>query len=375
VDRWNVQSLLSLAEERRIERERLNEGLPTRADDRPVIRARASRITRGLGEALRPLVNMTEELQLPQTLEEMMQRVVDRAGGLLGTGYASLRLVDASRTRLLTGCRSGSPQHRDGAFEFKVGEGLVGWVAQHRQPARVGDVEGDPRYLARPDLKVPFRSFLGVPLIHEGQCLGVLAAVHPDVDRFSADDEQILQLLGGMCAPHLEIARLARLARVDPLTGSLNREGLDDAFSECPPTHAGAAAGPVSVLVVDIDSFTALNQRFGHDVGDAVLRSVGQILAASLRVGDAVVRYGGDEFLLVIPGVALTSASRVAERARKAIERTTIEAEGFLVQTSVTIGVAERLGNEPRELLVKRAEAALRAGQQRGYNLVQIATS
>ena len=322
---------------------------------------------------LRSLVNLTEELQLPQTLEEMLQRVVDRAAVLLGTGYASIRLLDATRTRLLIGCRAGAPLHRNASFEFKVGEGLVGWVAQQRQTISLADCESDPRYLSRPDLRTPFRSFLGVPLVFEGNCIGVLSMVHPDKGYFDEEDEQVLQLLAGMCAPHLEIARLARLARVDPVSGTLTRDGLDDAFSESPPTNAGQAAGPVSVLVVDIDSFRTLNDKFGHDVGDAILRSVGQTLAGTLRVGDAVVRYGADEFLLVVPGVALTSASRIAERARKAIEKSSIDAEGFSVQTTVTIGVAQRKGNEPRELLVKRAEAALLSAKKRGHNLVQLA--
>ena len=322
---------------------------------------------------LRSLVNLTEELQLPQTLEEMLQRVVDRAAVLLGTGYASIRLLDVSRTQLLTGCRAGAPLHKDASFAFKVGEGLVGWVAHHRQTVRLADCQDDPRYLARPDLVTPFRSFLGVPLVFEGSCIGVLSMVHPDRGYFDEQDEQLLQLLAGMCTPHLEIGRLARLARVDPVSGTLTRAGLDDAFSESPATHAGQAAGPVSVLVVDIDSFRILNEKFGRDVGDAVLRSVGQTLAGTLRVGDAVVRYGADEFLLVVPGVALTSASRIAERARKAIERSSVDAEGFVVQTTVTIGVAQRKGGEPRELLVKRAEAALVSAKRRGHNQVQVA--
>jgi diguanylate cyclase (GGDEF)-like protein len=324
-------------------------------------------------QSLRSLVNLTEELQLPQTLEEMLQRVVDRAAGLLGTGYASIRLLDATRTKLLIGCRAGTPLHRNASFEFKMGEGLVGWVGQNRHALRVADCEGDARFLVRHDLKSPFRAFLGVPLVHEGNTIGVLSAVHPDKDYFTVEDEQLLQLMAGMVSPHLEIARLARMARVDPLTGSLTRDGLDDAFSESPTTHAGQSAGPVSVLVVDIDSFKALNEKFGREVGDAVLRSVGQTLAGTLRVGDAVVRYGADEFLLVVPGVALTSASRIAERARKNIEKSTIEADGFVVQTTVTIGVAQRKGSEPRELLVKRAEQALQTAKRRGNNVVQIA--
>lgn len=372
MERWNVQTLLRIAEERKADRERVDSLRLNRTSDRATSHP-DSRLSHAMFQSLASLVHLTEELQLPQTLEEMLQRVVERAASLLGTGYASIRLLDATRTKLLIGCRAGSPLHRNASFEFKMGEGLVGWLAQHRTTLRVGDCEADARYLVRPDLKSPFRSFLGVPLVHEGNCTGVLSVVHPEKDYFTLEDEQLLQLLAGMCGPHLEIGRLARLARVDPLTGTLTRAGLDDAFSESPTTGAGQATGPVSVLVVDIDSFKALNEKFGREVGDAVLRSVGQTLAGTLRIGDAVVRYGADEFLLVVPGVALTSASRIAERARKAIEKSSIDADGFVVQTTVTIGVAQRIGHEPRETLVKRAEQALHIAKKRGNNNVQIA--
>jgi len=366
VERWTVQALLRLAEERKSKR------LPEHPEEPPYPTSQV-RLAPVTALSLRSLVNLTEELQLPQTLEEMLQRVVDRAAVMLGTGYASIRMLDATRSKLLIGARAGTPLHRHSSFEFKLGEGLVGWVALHRQTLRLDDCASDPRFLPRADLKAAFASFLGVPLVFEGNVIGVLSMVSPDVGYFQAEDEALLQLLAGMCAPHLEIARLARLARVDPISGTLTRDGLEDAFSESPTTQAGQAAGPVSVLVVDIDSFRALNDKFGRDVGDAVLRSVGQTLAATLRVGDAVVRYGADEFLLVVPGVALTSASRIAERARKAIEKTAIEADGFTVQTTVTIGVAQRNGQEPRELLVKRAEEALLSAKRRGHNQVQIA--
>src|SRR5262245_46264174 len=131
-------------------------------------------------ESLRSLVNLTEELQLPQTLEEMLQRVVDQAAALFGTADASIHLLDATRTELFVGARAMTAQHRHPSFDLKHGAGLVGWVAEKGRPLRVDDCEADPRCLPRRDLKAPFGSFLGVPLVFEGSCFGVLSLIHPD---------------------------------------------------------------------------------------------------------------------------------------------------------------------------------------------------
>jgi diguanylate cyclase (GGDEF)-like protein len=320
---------------------------------------------------LGPFVALATELQLPQMLEEMLQRVVDRAARLVGTGNASIRIFDASRSRLLVGCRGGTPLHADPTFEYERGQGLVGWIGEHGRLLRTGRAQDDPRFLPRPDMTRQIQSFLGVPLVYEGHTIGVLSAAHLEPDHFTEEHEQLLVLLAGLCTPHLEVARLARLARVDPLTGIVTRQGLDETFPEMAATSDEVVA-QLSVALVDVDSFQLLNRSAGHAAGDEVLKAVGRALAGGLRVGDAVVRYGGDEFLLLIPGVGLTSASRVAERLRQAIERTHVAIHGGTRSVTVSIGVAQRRRGEPREALIVRAQAALEEARRRG-NCVHLA--
>ena len=323
-----------------------------------------------MSESLQLIAKLTAELQLRHTLEEVLQLVVDRAAKLLGVKQASIRLLDVTRSRLLVGCRAGAAVHGNALFEFRVGEGLVGWVARENQPLRLGDVSHDPRFVPRADQQRAMESFLAVPLSHESHCIGVLSATHAARDFFTADHEQLLTLLSGLCSPHLEIARLARLQRVDPLTGTLNQLGLDETL---PESLGQVELGPLSLALVDVDGLRHINDRAGQAIGDEALRAISQALAGVLRIGDAVVRYGGDEFLLVTPNVSLTSASRIFERARQAVEETQVQHAGERVRVTVSIGVAERMPDETRAQLIKRATTALEAAKRRGGNSVRVA--
>jgi diguanylate cyclase (GGDEF)-like protein len=317
-------------------------------------------------DAVSRIALLARELSERQPLEAMLQVVVARAAEILDAPRASVRLFDGARTRLIAVVRSGQPLHHGAGAEFRVGEGLMGWIAQHNRPLRTGDAARDPRYAERPDQSVPIGSFLGVPLTSNGECFGVISAVRPDHDAFDDGHEQLLMLLGGLCAPHLELARVHRLAAMDPLTGILNRRGLDFVLPDPGQT-------PVSVALCDLDRFKAINDGLGHAAGDEVLRRIARVLGGVLRAGDAVLRWGGEEFLLVLPGVELGRAQRIVERARSWIEREEIEVEGQTLTVTASVGVAERRPGESREALIARADEALYVAKHSGRNRVELA--
>jgi diguanylate cyclase (GGDEF)-like protein len=316
-------------------------------------------------ESVALIAALARELSQKQPLEALLQRTVDCAAQIVSAPRASVRLFDATRTRLIASCRSGEPLHRV-AGEFRVGEGLMGWIAEHSSPLRTGDAAADPRFAKRDDVREPIGSFLGVPLTSGAVCFGVISAVNPRRDAFTDAHEQLLSTLAGLCAPHLEMARLARLAAIDPLTGVYNRRGLDIVL----PEHS---AGVVSVAMCDLDRFKAINDSFGHAAGDEVLRRVARLLANVMRLGDGVVRWGGEEFLLVLPGVELERARRVVERARSWVENEPIAVDGTPLPVTISIGVAERRPNESRLQLIARADEALYVAKHSGRNRVELA--
>jgi diguanylate cyclase (GGDEF)-like protein len=318
-----------------------------------------------MASEIETLTRLTLRLQDHLSLDEMLQAIADCASALLGTGRVSVRLLDPTRMRLLATCRAGAPLHLNPGSEFRLGEGLIGWIAQHGKPIRASDAEGDPRFVRRPDIREQMGSFLGVPLVSGRACLGVLSSLSPERNHFNERHEELLTLLAGICAPHVEVARLSRLSQTDPLTGALNRRGLDVLF---PPD----SDAPASVIMVDLDRFKRVNDDYGHAIGDEVLKRVAHLLAGTLRANDAVVRWGGEEFLLVLPTVSLQVASRVAERARAAVEAADVQAAGVRLPVTLSAGVAERLPGESRDGLIHRADDALYRAKNAGRNQIVV---
>lgn len=317
-----------------------------------------------MGVRIESLAAIAADLQRRVTLDERLQLLVDRAAGLLEVPRVSVRLLDAGRGRLIARARSGAPLHRTPFVDFELGEGLMGWVAAQGHAVLAADAEADPRFVRRPGMLEPLGSFVGVPLLAGDVCVGVLSASHPERHRFTTEHEQVLTLLAGLCAPQIEAARLARLAEVDALTGALNRHGLRALLGEGP--------GLVSLALFDIDHFKTINDLHGHAAGDEVLKRVAVVLATCLRGGDAVVRWGGEEFLLVLPQIDLDKALKVAERARRAVEQEPFF-EGTGLQVTVSAGTAERRGAERIEQLIRRADEAMYVAKRGGRNQVRAA--
>ena len=313
------------------------------------------------------IATLARELSQKLPLEAQLQLTVECATTILAAPRASVRLFDATRTRLIATCRAGEPLHQGGTpAEFRVGEGLLGWIAERALPLRTGKAAADPRFVTKPDVKDPFGSFIGAPLVSNDVCFGVISAVRPDDDAFTPAHEELLMLLAGLCAPHLEMARLSRLATIDPLTGVFNRRGLDLVLREKDDRM-------VSVAMCDLDRFKRINDLYGHAAGDEVLRRVARLLATVLRSGDGVVRWGGEEFLLILPSVELGRAQRIVERARAWVEHEPIEIDGHVLDVTISVGAAERRPGELREALIARADEALYVAKNAGRNRVELA--
>ncbi len=166
---------------------------------------------------------------------------------------------------------------------------------------------------------------------------------------------------------------LRRSAEVDALTGSFNRRTIDQwlarAFAE-----AERDGQPVSVLFIDLDHFKSVNDRYGHACGDFCLRNVASTLRGALPEGDLFGRYGGEEFIAVLPGRAGAAARMIGEQLRVAVENMQLDWSGQALQLTVSVGVATRRdGESTPAATLERADKALYAAKRNGRNCVQVA--
>ncbi len=312
----------------------------------------------------RELLAFVDDLRGAHDLDAAVMVVTRGVTRLLGTEHASLRLLDDARTSLLLAARTGRSLHDGSDAPFIKGEGLVGWVVAHGKALRVGSAATDPRWASRPG-RSTLTSFLGAPLADDEGCFGVLATTSPEADRFAERDELRLRLLAALAAPTLEVHRLRRIAITDSLTGLLNRHALEHVL----PSEDQPAAPRSAVILLDIDHFKDVNDRHGHQVGDRVLIDLARILRAGVRAEDRVVRYGGEEILLVLPAASMETAHDTAERVRSAVARG-VSAEGEAV--SISAGVALRRVGETRDELIARADAALYEAKRSGRNRTSV---
>jgi len=165
----------------------------------------------------------------------------------------------------------------------------------------------------------------------------------------------------------IDLLGARRDASHDPLTGLANRRSSEHRL-EADRARALRVPEPMSVLMIDLDHFKRVNDRWGHASGDLVLIAIARILREELRGADLAVRFGGEEFLAILPGTDGTGALEVAERIRSRIQRERVPADDGEIAMTASIGVATLRGEESEADLVARADAALYRAKATGRN-------
>lgn len=163
------------------------------------------------------------------------------------------------------------------------------------------------------------------------------------------------------------------MAITDALTGLHNRRFIESRLRQAVES-ANAGGAPVSVLLLDIDYFKRINDTHGHEAGDVVLKIFAERITAQLRALDLASRYGGEEFVILMPGAGLAEAENAAERVRRSVCNASFKISGELeLPVTVSIGLAQASPGEPMESLLRRADAALYEAKTDGRNRVQAA--
>jgi diguanylate cyclase (GGDEF)-like protein len=259
------------------------------------------------------------------------------------------------------------------SLSFRIGEGVAGWVIERGEAALIADVAQDPRFVTLPGNQTPIASMLCIPLLARGERVGVVTATSDRAAAFDSNDLDLVRFIATTIALDVENVRLHRVATTDPLTGAYNREFLSARL----PAEIDAAIErdrPLSIAMVDVDHFKAVNDQHGHGIGDFVLAEVARRLRGAIRGGDLLVRYGGEEFLAVLPKADAGRAWEVGERMRQRVcEKAFDVGDGVALLLRISVGIAQWRGKEKMPQLIERADVALYAAKERGRNRVEVA--
>lgn len=231
--------------------------------------------------------------------------------------YDSMAVFLLKNNRLIPGLVSGDNFRLLSSLNIGMGEGLCGWVAEERKPIVNGNPEAEVGYIIDPAKFTALRSILAVPLEGLNSIVGVLAMYRADRDAFSADHLRILLTVSSKLALSVENALKYQLAEdsatTDYLTGLPNARSLfvhlSRELARCRRTGTSLA-----VMVCDLDNFKLINDLYGHLEGDNVLKHFAGHLKEICRDYDYVARMGGDEFVIVAPGLSTDAAREKAIR-------------------------------------------------------------
>lgn len=309
----------------------------------------------------------------------MLQEFLARMGTLFDFERVSLYLAEGADLPRSAVARVGKRLDRNTAAGWMAAEEPVLSQLRGRRGVVVFTEEELLRNAA--PAAVPFSSAAAVPLLRGADDVGALILTTTAKKNLSSSDRKRIEagadLLLDLLARTVDRLTIEEQARLDGLTRLANRRVFDTEFERLLESTA-RSTGEFSLLLLDLDRFKALNDRYGHQAGDAALRSVAHVLQrvlAQTREGDQplAARYGGEELAVLLPATGPAGARRIADAIREAVERTRVRDQGQEISVTLSGGVAS-FPSHGRTLrcLLTAADAALYAAKRGGRNRIEI---
>jgi diguanylate cyclase (GGDEF)-like protein len=300
-------------------------------------------------------------------VEEVLQTIMSKVEQLLSPDTWSLLLVDEDASELSFQIVKGEGSERLKGVRFQMNQGIAGWVAMHGEAVVVPDVTADPRFWGEADeiTQQKTHSLVCVPVVLQERTLGVIEILnfhgHRDFDEY---DMELLQALADYVAIALQNAfhmkKIHELTITDDLTGLFNSRQYHNIL-ERELNRAKRYAFQFSLLFIDLDHFKQVNDTHGHLVGSGVLQEVGEVVKESLRDSDFGFRYGGDEFVLLLPHTDNAGAVLIGKRIQeKMAQKVFATGHGLELKVAASMGVASYPADaETKEDLVRLADEAM----------------
>lgn len=319
-----------------------------------------------------------DAIDIPESTREAWQKSVDILADLIDVPTALIvRVCDADQTQVFVASRTQNNAYVQGDLISRHPEGFIETSIRRSELLKVADAEVDPAWKRAAAETKGMLAYMGLPLTWpDGEAFGAICLMDYKANGFSARHERLLEQFQEIINLHLVLLfqqhELRERTKVDALTGACTRRDFfESGGSEL--KRARRYGIPLSVLLLDFDHFKAINDRHGHACGDAVLRGLTRRIMDSLRASDKYYRFGGEEFVVLLPHSELEDAHLVAERIRVLVEAKPVEFRDVEIPVTVSIGIARLEGaGETLDDLVAKADKALYLAKANGRNRIEI---
>ncbi len=319
---------------------------------------------------LEQILAFDEQISTIREYNQLIDFIVEKTAVLLEAQKCSLMLLDKDGKGLFIQGAKGLSEQVIKESHIRLGEMVAGYVAQSRTPMLVQNIEYDERFKRASRPYYFTRSFMSVPLALENKLIGVINV--SDQVKGKSFNEVDLRILGAtarevaIALENMEIYQhLNYLTITDPLTLIYNYRQFTQSLN-FEIKRRQRVPGNLCLILIDIDTFKAYNDTWGHLGGDALLKEIGKIFKSQLRETDIVCRYAGDEFGIILPDITIDGAQVAAEKIRQAVERTQ-----FKMPVTISLGVAAYTPGLTQHEFILKADRALYEAKREGKNRVR----
>ena len=334
----------------------------------------------GQVDRLLATIEFSKALVSAYDMETLLTAILERIKGIIPAENWSLLLIDPQTGELYFAVIVGLAPETVKDIRLKPGEGIAGSVAQSGQPIFIPDVDHDPRFAGRVDTQTGFvtRSIIALPLLIRGEVIGVFEVVNVAEERFFREKYlPHLTILADYVAIAVDnvrnLQRLEARTFIDEVTGFYNTRYLIHELDRLIPQLLDRGEH-FSVVFLDLDNFKRVVDTHGHLRGSKVLAQVARVIDGVLGRDDSLVRYGGDEFIILMPRQSQPGALEVTRRLRRSLNQTVfLQDEGLEVMVTASYGIASLPADaQDREELLLIADRAMFSSKGRGKDRIMV---
>lgn len=330
-------------------------------------------------ERILACIEFSKALVSAYDMEALLTAVLERIKALIPASNWSLLLVDGPTQELYFAVSVGVDQDLLKGVRLKMGEGIAGTVAQTKKPIIIPEACEDERFCQRVDDITGFdtRSIIALPLLVRGEVVGVFEVVNvEDQDFFQQNYLPLLEILGDYVAIAVDnvynLQKLQARTFIDEVTGFYNTRYLACKLEKFIPEVMDGGDKELSVVFLDLDDFKRVVDSHGHLMGTKILAEVARVIHRILGPEDALVRYGGDEYIVLLPGHSQVQALSLVRLMRQAIkEEVFLQQEGLNLKLTASFGIATMPQDaKDKETLLRIADRAMFGSKGRGKDCI-----